>query len=413
MKPTKEGAGYVSPKSSRQVNATPLEQQPSPSISTSLASINPTALDDNTTHENEPVCTMTTQTSELEMVVIKDSHEGLETTLAYLDSKPLPPLPHESNLDNLSFPAQSTLAHDTHNSDRSTRGPDFHDGHGATANSTLSSDQASILTSAASITSVRAAAELLTEYVTATAHSTVDFLAANATVATRNASSTVQYLSSQLQMPRLFNGTPTDEQTRASAGHQHVRTSQTPQALKAAHGGQRYKERELRHMTRAQSTFSVEEIGPEPTPLQQRPVLRSQSVPMLMGSAPVTHSKHGDIASLRGMSSSDLQLPKPPNAGPSRTRTMLKPSAHTAPSIAAASSRSSIAGSSTGASTRSMMPKRPKRRPLQKIPGPEGLDLNVRRELEAQDFTALRLRDGTEGDSWRNWWDPRRLRKRA
>ncbi|KAG0055300.1 hypothetical protein BGZ83_009058 [Gryganskiella cystojenkinii] len=54
-----------------------------------------------------------------------------------------------------------------------------------------------------------------------------------------------------------------------------------------------------------------------------------------------------------------------------------------------------------------------RRYPLQTIPGPEGLDPRIRRELEAQGFAALGLRDGTEGSDWRSRWDPRRygLRK--
>ncbi|GJJ76609.1 hypothetical protein EMPS_08968 [Entomortierella parvispora] len=53
-------------------------------------------------------------------------------------------------------------------------------------------------------------------------------------------------------------------------------------------------------------------------------------------------------------------------------------------------------------------PRRKRRYPLQTIPGPDGLDPQIRRELEAQGLASLGLRDGTEGRNWRNWWDPRR-----
>lgn len=53
-------------------------------------------------------------------------------------------------------------------------------------------------------------------------------------------------------------------------------------------------------------------------------------------------------------------------------------------------------------------PRQKRRYPLQTIPGPDGLDPQIRRELEAQGLASLGLRDGTEGRDWRNWWDPRR-----
>ncbi|KAF9933003.1 hypothetical protein FBU30_006827 [Linnemannia zychae] len=45
---------------------------------------------------------------------------------------------------------------------------------------------------------------------------------------------------------------------------------------------------------------------------------------------------------------------------------------------------------------------------LQVIPGPEGLDPETRRRLEAQGLASLGLRNETAGRKWRNWWDPRR-----
>ncbi|KAG0213401.1 hypothetical protein BGX33_002917 [Mortierella sp. NVP41] len=53
-------------------------------------------------------------------------------------------------------------------------------------------------------------------------------------------------------------------------------------------------------------------------------------------------------------------------------------------------------------------PRRTCRTTLQAIPGPDGLDPETRRRLEAQGLSALGLRDENAGDSWRNWWDPRR-----
>ncbi|KAH7048742.1 hypothetical protein BKA57DRAFT_462234 [Linnemannia elongata] len=53
-------------------------------------------------------------------------------------------------------------------------------------------------------------------------------------------------------------------------------------------------------------------------------------------------------------------------------------------------------------------PRRARRTTLQTIPGPEGLDPETRRRLEAQGLAALGLRDESAGQGWRNWWDPRR-----
>ncbi|KAF9149358.1 hypothetical protein BG015_008842 [Linnemannia schmuckeri] len=52
--------------------------------------------------------------------------------------------------------------------------------------------------------------------------------------------------------------------------------------------------------------------------------------------------------------------------------------------------------------------KRARRSTLQTIPGPEGLDPETRRRLEAQGLAALGLRDESAGQGWRSWWDPRR-----
>jgi hypothetical protein len=53
-------------------------------------------------------------------------------------------------------------------------------------------------------------------------------------------------------------------------------------------------------------------------------------------------------------------------------------------------------------------PRRSRRTTLQTIPGPEGLNPEMRRQLEAQGLDALGLRVESNDQSWRNWWDPRR-----
>ncbi|KAF9292843.1 hypothetical protein BGZ88_006060 [Linnemannia elongata] len=60
------------------------------------------------------------------------------------------------------------------------------------------------------------------------------------------------------------------------------------------------------------------------------------------------------------------------------------------------------------AMTTANRPRRARRTTLQTIPGPEGLDPETRRRLEAQGLAALGLRDESAGQGWRNWWDPRR-----
>lgn len=60
------------------------------------------------------------------------------------------------------------------------------------------------------------------------------------------------------------------------------------------------------------------------------------------------------------------------------------------------------------AMTTTNRPRRALRTTLQTIPGPEGLDPETRRRLEAQGLAALGLRDESAGQGWRSWWDPRR-----
>ncbi|KAG0025229.1 hypothetical protein BGZ82_010147 [Podila clonocystis] len=137
---------------------------------------------------------------------------------------------------------------------------------------------------------------------------------------------------------------------------------------------------------------------------------RSQSAPMLA----VPRNGQSPLPSGRSTRST-VQGLQPPHAAfldsrRSHTNTIASVASSTVSSISDTTDDSTIAAS-TIVSTHGILPKhkrkRVPRRPLQAIPGPEGLDPEVRRELEAQDFAALRFRDGTT-QGWRNWWDPRR-----
>ncbi|KAF9548323.1 hypothetical protein EC957_006819 [Mortierella hygrophila] len=80
----------------------------------------------------------------------------------------------------------------------------------------------------------------------------------------------------------------------------------------------------------------------------------------------------------------------------------------TDPSICKTKTSTTTPTTTSTAMTTTNRPRRARRTTLQTIPGPEGLDPETRRRLEAQGFAALGLRDESAGQGWRNWWDPRR-----
>ncbi|KAF9372691.1 hypothetical protein CPB97_001068 [Podila verticillata] len=259
-------------------------------------------------------------------------------------------------------------------------------------------DQASIATSA-SITSLRAAAERITEYVAVSAHTTVEYLTTTtipSTVdfATRSANTTAQYLSSQLQIPRIFSGSVANQ-----GGSSDPRRDSLHPNLEDPTQRERRIRREQRHLSRAYTSIHLGTMEPNYNARSHTNNQRSQSAPMLI--------EPRNNSSLPNRST-HIQPPSAAFLGSRRSHTnTIASTSSTASSISGITDRYSSA--STIASTRSIVPKRKRaRRPLQTVPGPEGLDPEVRRELEAQDFAALRLRDETEDRAWRTWWDPRR-----
>ncbi|KAG9065670.1 hypothetical protein KI688_001959 [Linnemannia hyalina] len=80
----------------------------------------------------------------------------------------------------------------------------------------------------------------------------------------------------------------------------------------------------------------------------------------------------------------------------------------TDPSISKTKTSTTTPITTSTAMTTTNQPRRARRTTVQTIPGPEGLDPETRRRLEAQGFAALGLRDESAGQGWRNWWDPRR-----
>ncbi|KAF9138894.1 hypothetical protein BGX30_008595 [Mortierella sp. GBA39] len=94
--------------------------------------------------------------------------------------------------------------------------------------------------------------------------------------------------------------------------------------------------------------------------------------------------------------------PSLPEAAYHRTRRS------TDPSISKTKTSTTTPTTTSTAVTTTNRPRRARRTTLQAVPGPEGLDPETRRRLEAQGFAALGLRDESAGQGWRNWWDPRR-----
>ncbi|KAK3809784.1 MAG: hypothetical protein JOS17DRAFT_822127 [Linnemannia elongata] len=94
--------------------------------------------------------------------------------------------------------------------------------------------------------------------------------------------------------------------------------------------------------------------------------------------------------------------PSPPKAVYHRTRSSTDPSTYRTNIQKTSPTTTSTAMTTTN------RPRRARRTTLQTIPGPEGLDPEIRRRLEAQGLAALGLRDESAGQDWRNWWDPRR-----
>ncbi|KAG0025593.1 hypothetical protein BGZ81_007022 [Podila clonocystis] len=272
-------------------------------------------------------------------------------------------------------------------------------------------DQAAIATSA-SITSLRAATERITEYVAVTAHTTIEYLTTSAipsTVdfATRSANTTAQYLSNQLPFHRLFNGSMTDQEP-ASASLRGALHDEMEDATQR----ERRIRREQRRLARAYTAVHLDTLQPNDHTRGNNHTSnqRSQSAPMLV------EPRNGQSTLPSGRSTrSNVQALQRPHAAflgsrHSHTNTIVSVASSAVSSISDTTDDSTIAVS-TIVSTQGILPmhkrKRVPRRPLQTIPGPEGLDPEVRRELEAQDFAALRFRDGA-AQRWRNWWDPRR-----
>ncbi|KAG0332656.1 hypothetical protein BG000_009830 [Podila horticola] len=283
-----------------------------------------------------------------------------------------------------------------------------------TAKTPRAFDQASIVTSA-SITSLRAATERITDYVAVAAHTTVEYLTTTAipsTVdfATRSANNTAQYLSTQLPFPRLFNGSVTYQGSTSNPPRDSL-----PDEMKDAAQRERRIRREQRRLSRAYTNVHIGTLQPDDHARGHNHTSNqpSQSDPMLV------EPRNGLSTLLSGRSTrSQVQELQSPHAAflgfrRSHTYTIASIASSTAASFISDTTdgRSTIA-SSTTTSPRGILPKqkrkRAPRRPLQTIPGPEGLDPEVRRQLEAQDFAALRFRDGTVGEGWRNWWDLRR-----
>lgn len=259
-------------------------------------------------------------------------------------------------------------------------------------------DQASIATSA-SITSLRAAAERITEYVAVSSHTTVEYLTTTtipSTVdfATRSANATAQYLSSQLQIPRIFTCSVANQ-----GGSSDPRRDSLHPDLEDPAQRERRIRREQRRLSRAYTSVHLGTLKHNYNARSHTSNQRSQSAPML-----VERRNNPPLPNR----STHVQLPRAAFLGSHRSHTnTIASTSSTTSSISGTTDRYSSA--STITSTRSIVPKRKRvRRPLQTVPGPEGLDPEVRRELEAQDFAALRLRDETEDQAWRNWWDPRR-----
>ncbi|KAF8938936.1 hypothetical protein BGZ47_008366 [Haplosporangium gracile] len=99
--------------------------------------------------------------------------------------------------------------------------------------------------------------------------------------------------------------------------------------------------------------------------------------------------------------------PSLPEAVYHRTRRSTHPSSRSTSSSKTTTSTTTPATTSP-ALTPTNQPRRARRTTLQTISGPEGLDLETRRRLEAQGLAALGLREESAGQGWRNWWDPRR-----
>ncbi|KAF9391534.1 hypothetical protein CPC16_004184 [Podila verticillata] len=259
-------------------------------------------------------------------------------------------------------------------------------------------DQASITTSA-SLTSLRAAAERITEYVAVSTHTTVEYLTTTTIpstldFATRSANTTAQYLSSQLQISRIFTGSVANQ----GGSSDPRRDTLNPDSEDPAQRERRIR-REQRHLSRAYTSIHLGTMEPNYNARSHTNNQRSQSAPMLVeprNNSPLPNR------------STHIQPPSTAFLGSRRSHSStIASTSSTASSISGTTDRYSLA--STITSTRSIVPKRKRvRRPLQTVPGPEGLDPEVRRELEAQDFAALRLCDETEDRAWRNWWDPRR-----